>query len=130
MPVKMWFDKCQKAPWQPPGLVFKLVWPSLYVLYIALMILERHDSESTFYLFFGLLLNLCWVPLFTYSSRLALLLLVAMIIVGIKTMAILYKSDKENKRQGFRRRYLLFSPYLTWIVFASTLNAYIAYSCI
>lgn len=125
-----WFEKCKKVPWQPPAIVFKIVWPILYALYITVIILERKNPNTLFVLLLGLLLNLCWVPLFIYNTRLALILLAAMIIVGIKTMSVLDAADKNNNNKGIRRRFILFAPYLAWIGYAFTLNAYLAINCV
>ena len=113
-----WSDKCVKVPWQPPGYVFRIVWPILYALYALTLYLEFARPDVRNILLLGLALNLCWVPLFTFSTRLALLLLIAMIVVAVKTLMLLKGS-----------RALLFSPYLIWLCFAFTLNAYLAYNC-
>ena len=114
-----WFDKCGKAPWQPPPIVFKVVWPILYALYAASIVLEWDNLKLRNYLLLGLLLNLCWVPLFIYETRLALILLTLMIGVAIKCMMLM---------QG-RISFYVFAPYLVWISYAWTLNAYLAVTC-
>ena len=114
-----WSDKCVKVPWQPPGYVFRIVWPILYALYALTLYLEFERPNVRNILLLGLAMNLCWVPLFTFSTRLALLLLIGMIVVAVKTLMLL-----KGKRA------LLFSPYLIWICFALTFNAYLAYYCV
>lgn len=128
--MPQWFTKCKTVPWQPPNIVFKIVWPLLYTLYVTVIVLERNNPQTTFYLLLGLLANLCWVPTFIYNTRLALLLLVAMILIGLKTMGLLFAADRNANRSGFRSRALLFSPYLSWIGFALSLNLYLAFSCV
>ena len=118
---KQWYDKCPKAPWQPPKFVFGLVWPILYALYGLLIWLTWGNSEARTFLLLGLALNLCWVPLFTVNAQAAFLLLLTMVLVGIKTIQVLYKGNKNHA--------YLFAPYLAWISFASTLNAYSAFTC-
>ena len=115
-----WSDKCGRAPWQPPGIVFQIVWPILYTLYAVTILLEWNQTTSRNYLLLGLALNLCWVPLFIYNARLALLLLTCMIAVAIKCILLM---------KGRRAAYV-FAPYLAWISFAWTLNAYLAWSCV
>jgi len=102
--------------------VFKIVWPILYALYALTIILERANPEALQFLLIGLAMNLCWVPLFVYSTRLALLLLIGMIVVAAKTLMILYKSNRITAA--------LFSPYLAWLCFALTFNVYLAYYCV
>jgi len=119
-----WFDKCAKVPWQPPSIAFQIVWPILYTLYAILIILEPSTE-----LIIGLIMNLCWVPLFVLNTQAALILIIGMIVVGIKTIIVLNDGDTKNGRKGFSRRALIFLPYLLWICFAFTLNAYLAYKC-
>jgi tryptophan-rich sensory protein len=114
----MWYEKCTRPPWQPPSIVFKIVWPILYVLYALVLYLEWNHAETRNYLILGLVLNLCWVPLFMANARLALVLLVAMIAVALKSILLMHSPAKW-----------IFVPYLLWISFASTLNAYIAVKC-
>jgi benzodiazapine receptor len=113
-----WFDKCSRVPWQPPNIVFKVVWPILYALYGLLMYLERNNKSNFNILLVGLVMNFGWVPLYAFNTRAALLLLTGMIYVGVKTIMALKGS-----------RVLIFSPYLAWLCFAWTLNAYLAVTC-
>ena len=115
-----WYDKCGKAPWQPPGFTFRIVWPILYALYAVVLYLEWNNTTTRNYLLLGLVLNLCWVPAFTVNSRLALLLLTGMI--GVAIASIL-------QMKGRRASMYAFAPYLVWISFAWTLNAYLAVTC-
>ena len=119
--AKQWFDKCGKVPWQPPSIVFRVVWPILYTLYAALLWLTWSKPEARGYLLAGLALNLCWVPLYIFNVQAAFLLILAMVLVGIQTIQVLYKGPKLYV--------YLFAPYLVWITFASTLNAYLAWTC-
>jgi tryptophan-rich sensory protein len=125
-----WFDKCAKVPWQPPNAVFKIVWPILYTLYVATIVLEWNNAVSRNVLLIGLAMNLLWVPLFIVNTRAALALLAGMIIVGIMCIGLLNRSDEKAGRDGLWRHSLIFGPYLAWICFAFTLNAYLAYNCI
>jgi tryptophan-rich sensory protein len=124
-----WYRKCDRVPWQPPDYVFGIVWPILYVLYALISYLQWNEIESRNILILGILMNLAWVPLFTVNVKIALILLTAMIVVGIKTIFVLNGSDRRNGNKGIMRRALLFSPYLLWLCFAWTLNAYLALNC-
>jgi len=115
-----WFDKCGKAPWQPPPVTFRVVWPILYTLYILTIVLEWKNIESRSYLLLGFALNLCWVPLFILNVRFALLLLTIMIAIAVKCVFLL---------KGHKTVYI-FSSYLAWICFAWTLNMYLAVMCV
>jgi len=80
-------------------------------------------------LLLGLLLNLCWVPLYIINIKAALILLFAMIVVAVKSILLLMASDKLAGRSGLWQHAFIFSPYLAWICFAFTLNAYLAIYC-
>ena len=69
-------------------------------------------------LLLGLALNLCWVPVFTVNAVAALAVLTGMVVVGVQSLLLL------KKEKGYA--VWLFSPYVAWISFAWTLNAYIA----
>ena len=113
-----WYDKCPNVPWQPPNYVFGIVWPILYALYAITFFLERNRPESRNLLLIGIAMNLAWVPLYAFNVVLALLLLSGMIYIAVKTIYALKKAH-----------ILLFAPYLAWICFAWTLNAYLAVNC-
>jgi len=95
------------------------------MIYALLIVLERKNATSRNILLIGLAMNLCWVPLFIVNTQAALVLLAGMIAVGVKTIIVLLGEDKEA-----RWRALLFSPYLAWLCFAFTLNAYLAFTCV
>ena len=116
---KAWFDKYTvKPPWQPPNKVFSIVWPILYTIYAFTLYMQWNTIAIRNTLLFGLVLNFCWVPVFTINAYAALALITAMIVVGIQSLVLL------NKKKGYA--VWLFSPYVLWISFAWTLNAYIA----
>jgi tryptophan-rich sensory protein len=115
-----WFDKYTvKPPWQPPNKVFTIVWPILYVIYAITLYTQWKKTPIRNALLLGLILNFSWVPVFTVNAVAALAVLTAMIIVGIQSLLLL------KKEGGYA--VWLFSPYVAWISFAWTLNAYIAY---
>jgi tryptophan-rich sensory protein len=113
-----WYDKCQKVPWQPPNYVFGIVWPILYAMYGILLYSAWGTTDVRNILIVGLVANLAWVPLYAANVVFALLLLSGMILISLKTIYML------KKRQIF-----LFAPYLAWLCFAWTLNAYQALNC-
>ena len=114
-----WFDKyTDKPPWQPPNMVFSIVWPILYTIYAFTLYMQWSVKPVRNVLILGLALNLCWVPVFTMNAFAALALITVMIAVGIQTLLLL------NKKKGYA--VWLFSLYVVWISFAWTLNAYIA----
>lgn len=124
----MWFDKCVRPPWQPPSVVFKIVWPLLYALY-AYILYKKRSAPAAPYLWIGLALNLAWVPVFRANAKLALILLGAMIVIAGITEYMLAKDDKDESKSFIASRSVQFAPYTAWLVFAFTLNYYIAQRC-
>ena len=124
-----WYKKCDPVPWQPPSIVFQIVWPILYILYAIVLVLEQSDTTIRNLLLVGLVLNFSWVPAFTYNVKLALLILSGRVVVSVQTILALRASDIKNTRAWTEQRSLLFAPYMLWISFAWTLNAYLAFTC-
>lgn len=116
--MSSWFDTCVRPPWQPPNYVFQYVWPVLYTLYFYTLWTQWNNTRLRDILIIGLVLNISWVPVFAKHSTLALGILTAMIWLALKTQASLKKTA-----------WLLFIPYTAWLLFAWTLNAYIAWNC-
>lgn len=124
-----WFEKCSRVPWQPPNYVFKVVWPILYFLYGFVCYKHWNQTKLRNTLLFGLALNLAWVPIFILNTKVALLVILAMIIVAIQTLRLLHSDDVLQGRKGLFRSAVIFSPYLAWLLFALSLNAYIVWKC-
>lgn len=113
------FDTCVRPPWQPPNYVFQYVWPVLYVLYLYTLLTQWNNTQLRDILIVGLVLNLSWVPVFAKNPTFALAILTAMVWFALRTSVALKT----------RVSLLLFTPYTAWIIFAWTLNAYIAWNC-
>ena len=124
-----WFEKCSRVPWQPPDFVFKFVWPILYALYGYIIYKHWNQDIIRNILLIGLILNLTWVPVFITNTQFALIIIIAMIIVAIKTLELLYNNDILKNRKGLERSSILFIPYLSWLLFALSLNTYLAWKC-
>lgn len=100
-----WYRSLRKPFFTPPPFVFSIVWPILYMLLAVLFV--AHPS----WLFVGhLVLNLSWSPVFFQQRRPAWALLV---LTGMVVTALFLR----------RRLPWTFDLYLTWILFAWTLNA-------
>lgn len=113
------FNTCVRPPWQPPSYVFQYVWPVLYVLYLYTLLTHLNNTRLRDILIVGLVLNLSWVPIFAKNPTFALAILTAMVWLALRTSAAL--TTKTS--------WLLFAPYTVWIIFAWTLNVYIAWNC-
>lgn len=127
-----WYAEADVAPWNPPNWVFGPVWTVLYIAmgFAAWLVWRRRHrrgSRRALSLYVGqLILNSTWSPLFfagypawgsaaLWAAMLVIVALAAMVAVTIR---------------GFwpisRLAAVLLMPYLAWVLYASTLNLYIA----
>jgi tryptophan-rich sensory protein len=124
-PWKEWYSELKKPFWNPPSWLFGPVWTTLYIMmgYASNMIWTSKSPLKTIALaayFTQLIVNLSWSPIFFGLKRpdIALIVIGALWFLVIATMILFYKI---NQVAG-----LLLAPYLLWVTYASTLNAYIA----
>lgn len=127
-----WYEQADKAPWTPPDWLFGPVWIVLYLgMGVAAWLIwrERHRARVTTPLvlyFVQLAVNGTWTPLFfaAYPSWgnaalwAALGVIVTLIILVILTARAFWPISRTAA--------VILLPYLAWILYASTLNAYIA----
>jgi tryptophan-rich sensory protein len=116
------FQKCTKAPWQPPNIVFPFVWTFLYTLYFIILIQTWNLPSSRGSLIIGLALNFSWIFAFKYNSKLGLLVLALMIGVAYDTSRRLELDGKHTLNNWFQ-------TYIAWLLFAFSLNFYISVNC-
>ncbi|MFC4291202.1 TspO/MBR family protein [Sphingorhabdus arenilitoris] len=117
-----WYQELVKPEIQPPGWVFGVVWPILYLL-IGLafaMILHARGAKGrglAIGLFLAqLLLNFAWSPLFfgQHQVTTAFYLILAILFIAI---AATFAFGRIRKAAAW-----LMVPYLAWLSFASILN--------
>lgn len=127
-----WYEQADKAPWTPPDWLFGPVWIVLYIgMGVAAWLIwrERHRVRVTTPLmlyFVQLAVNGTWTPLFfaAYPSWggaalwAALGVIITLIILVILTARAFWPISRTAA--------VILLPYLAWILYASTLNAYIA----
>ena len=118
-----WFDALVKPEFMPPGWLFGVVWPLLYLLMgLALaMVLAQPPSDrrrNALILFFvQLALNFAWSPVFFAAHDVSLAKVIIFLMAATAAGAA---------GQFFRLRRvagLLLIPYLAWLVFAAGLNS-------
>jgi benzodiazapine receptor len=118
-----WYDDLVKPSFTPPGIVFSIVWPALYILMgTAVFLIWNKGFESyaakiaIAMFFFQLLLNGTWSVIFFGMHNVGaamieiILLWVAIAVCTIKFFAI-------SNLAG-----ALMVPYLVWVAFAAVLN--------
>lgn len=114
-----WYSHLEKPFWTPPNWLFPPVWSALYLMIaIAGWLIFLSDNSSLKILWvFQLILNGLWSWLFfgNHYKGLGLVDILAML-ACISTMVIL--SRKISKFLCW-----LMVPYLTWVSYASSLNA-------
>ena len=124
-----WYEGLDRAPWNPPGWVFGPAWTVLYVLMaVAAWLVAREGLDDpavrTALLLYGaqLALNLGWSLVFFGLRRpgLALVVILALLVAIAATAAAFHGISPTAA--------WLLAPYLGWVAFAATLNAWIAFA--
>ena len=113
----VWYQALIKSPLNPPGYVFGIVWPILYILMAISAYMTYQKVYQLFYI--QLLLNTVWSWIFFYF-HLPLIALVDIYVLIIINIYILFKMFKLNNLAGY-----LYVPYILWLFFASYLNLFI-----
>lgn len=120
-----WYSELSKSILTPPGIVFSIVWPSLYaILAIVGWYLwgARQNSKirSVRILYFiQLIINWAWTPVFFQFHYLGLGFLLIILMVFLN--AIIFVRARIIKPLVA----LAIFPYLLWLMFASYLNGMI-----
>ena len=116
----LWYQGLVKSDLNPPGYVFGIVWPILYLL-MGITAWRTYDTiKDIFYI--QLFLNAIWSWLF-FSFQLPLISLIdlwLLIFINIKILLMIYKEDKLAA--------FLYVPYIMWLLFASYLNLFIVFN--
>jgi len=109
-----WYQSLNKSTLNPPGYVFGIVWPILYVL-MGLVSYFNFKQISKLFLF-QLLLNAIWSWIFFYFQMptIAFIDILLLILINLVIQIRLFKS---SGLYGF-----LYLPYPCWLFFAAFLN--------
>ena len=125
--VTGWYATADKAPWSPPNSVFGPVWTVLYAaMALAAWLVWRKRTNRTRPAMTAyavqLLLNLAWTPaffaLYPALGTPALWLGLAIILALIAAVAVTVVYFGPISRTAG----LLLLPYVSWLVFAASLN--------
>ena len=113
----VWYQDLIKSPLNPPGYVFGIVWPILYLLMSISAFRTFNETKNLFLI--QLLFNALWSWLFFAFQMplVALLNIWLLIYLNIKINLKMFYIDKLSG--------LLFIPYVLWLFFASYLNLFI-----
>lgn len=117
-----WYLRLQRPPWQPPDVVFGLIWPyNFIVLGIAMFVLARDASSGgvvTALVCFGLsvVAALAWSYLFYGPHRLAAAA-AALVCAALLTIPALVVVFRTSPVLG-----CLLVPYQVWMCIAASLS--------
>jgi len=113
----LWYQSLIKSDLNPPGYVFGIVWPILYLL-MSVSAYRNFDSIARLF-FIQLFFNTIWSWLFFFYQLpfIALLNIWLLIFLNINILIVLAKRDKLST--------VLYIPYVIWLLFASYLNLFI-----
>ena len=115
--LDIWYVNLVKSDLNPPGYIFGIVWP---ILYLLMSIAAFRTFEVTKKLFFiQLFFNAIWSWLFFFFQMpfIALINIWLLIYLNIVLTIKMYKLDKFSG--------LIYVPYVVWLLFASYLNLFI-----
>jgi|TARA_B100001094_G_scaffold97403_1_gene93423 tryptophan-rich sensory protein len=113
----LWYQELNKSSLNPPGYVFGIVWPILYILMSISAFRTFEETRNLFLL--QLFFNAIWSWLFFafHMPVIALLNIWLLIALNIRLVINIFRIDSIS---GF-----LFVPYIVWLFFASYLNLFI-----
>ena len=112
-----WYQDLVKSNLNPPGYVFGIVWPILYLLMGITVWRNFFTIKNIFYI--QLFFNAIWSWLF-FSFHLPLISLIDIWLLIFINIKILFMVSKEDRLAAF-----LYTPYVVWLLFASYLNLFI-----
>ena len=108
-----WYQGIEKSSLTPASYVFKIVWP---ILYLLMGVVSYYKSSKIYYLYiFQLLLNGSWSWLFFYFNLPLIALIDIYLLIVINCLI-------QQKLITNKVLFLIYLPYLLWILYASYLN--------
>lgn len=117
-----WYQTLLKPDIQPPGWVFGVVWPTLYLMLglAFAMVLNARDARgrNTAILLFlsQFVINLAWSPIFFGAHQVTAAFFIILVMLGV-AIATTFAFARVRKAAAW-----LMVPYLVWISFAAVLN--------
>jgi translocator protein len=113
----LWYLELNKSNLNPPGYIFGIVWPILYILMSISAFRTFTETRNLFLI--QLFFNAIWSWLFFafHMPLIALLNIWILIALNVKLMMDMIKLDRISG--------ILFIPYVIWLLFASYLNLFI-----
>ncbi len=117
----MGFDLVKKPSFNPPGIIFPIVWTILYILmgissYIVYTSDSKYKNSALRIYALQLIVNMLWT-FFFFNLKWYLFSFLWIILLVVLVIIMIYRFIKINKISGYIQ-----IPYLLWLIFASILN--------
>ena len=113
----VWYQSLNKSDLNPPGFVFGIVWPILYIF--MSISAYRTFTETSRIFFIQLVFNTAWSWMF-FAFHMPFLALLNIWMLIYWNISLAFKMIKIDKLSA-----ILYSPYVIWLIFASYLNLFI-----
>ena len=113
----VWYQSLNKSDLNPPGFVFGIVWPILYIF--MSISAYRTFTETSRIFFIQLVFNTAWSWMF-FAFHMPFLALLNIWMLIYWNTSLAFKMIKIDKLST-----ILYSPYVIWLIFASYLNLFI-----
>ncbi len=118
--LDIWYVSLVKSDLNPPGYIFGIIWPILYLMMAISAFRTFYFVKKSF--FIQLFFNAIWSWLF-FVFQMPLLALVNIWLLILLNVRIAFVMFKEDKLSAY-----LYLPYVLWLIFASYLNLYIVFN--
>lgn len=121
-----WYINLKRSPLTPPNYVFPIAWTILYALIGFSGAIIWHGKDIAYIKWIKILyiaqliLNWSWSPLF-FNFYLTGLSFIVILVMDILVALIIYLTYKGE----ITSLYIMMTPYLLWLLFATYLNFYI-----
>ena len=115
--LDIWYVNLVKSDLNPPGYIFGIVWPILYLLMSIAAYRTFEITKNPF--FIQLIFNAMWSWLFFFFQMPFIALINIWLLIYLNTVLTI-KMYKLDKFSG-----LIYVPYVVWLLFASYLNLFI-----
>ncbi|MDG1722192.1 MAG: tryptophan-rich sensory protein [SAR86 cluster bacterium] len=113
----VWYQSLLKSNLNPPGYVFGIVWPILFFLMSVSAFRTYSVTKLSFFVQLVFNASWSWIFFFFQMPFLALLNIWLLIYLNILLLNSLYKLDMLA--------WIIYIPYIIWLLFASYLNLFI-----
>ncbi len=114
-----WYQQLNKAPWTPPGWVFGVVWGTIMIflaIFMTKATINGYNQTIVWIYAIQLILNVIWNPIFFHYHQMGFgLIIISTLTLVVFSMMLLSWSNGN---------YLFLTPYLIWLIIATSLNYY------